>query len=423
MNEISSTVARRQAIICLELVVETDRCVIERRQSADRVLAGFYRRHREYGARDRRFFSNAVFSWFRWRGWLKTPTPENIAAAILLDATEIPPPLKHMIEHPSLSHADLKPLGQLNLNDKAAGLRNLLKCGPLSLEQLVPEWVPDFLYIPDSDNVKDNLAQCIGAFQVRPPTWLRLRSNQRNETLHSLTKMGIEIGTHPFMEQAVFIKGSKNCDLSQLPGAEAQDLASQCVGMCCNPKPGEQWWDVCAGAGGKSLHLTDLMKDKGLILATDIRPLILDELSKRLKKNKCRSIKMALWNGAAAPDKYFDGVLVDAPCSGMGTWHRNPDARWRISIEQIRNYADVQANLLQIAAAKVKSGGRLVYSTCTLTAVENTDVIRRFLERQKEFHPENILNPLNREQSNGMIWIWPGELNCNGMFIAVMKKD
>jgi len=107
----------------------------------------------------------------------------------------------------------------------------------------------------------------------------------------------------------------------------------------------------------------------------------------------------------------------------MGTWHRNPDARWRIFPDQIRDYADVQKNLLQIAATKVKSGGRLVYSTCTLTTLENTDVIRPFLERNNEFHLENILNPLNREQSNGLIWIWPWEFNCNGMFIAVMKKD
>ena len=425
MNKISSTVAKRQAIICLELARETDRLVVERRQSADRVLAGFYRRHREYGARDRRFFSNAVFSWFRWRGWLKTPTNENITVAILLDATEIPPPLKYMVEHSALSHFNLKPLGQLNLKDKAAGLQNLLKGDRPGIEQLVPDWLSGHLYFPPGIEPERHLVRCIESFQVRPPTWLRLRSDQRNEMLHSLTKMGIEIGTHPFIEQAVFIKGAKNCDLSQLRGAEAQDLASQCVGMCCNPKPGEQWWDMCAGAGGKSLHLADLMDDKGLILATDIRPSILDQLSKRSKRNNYRSIRTSVWNGIAdpAPNKYFDGVLVDAPCSGIGTWHRNPDARWRIFPEQIRDYADIQANLLQIAATKVKSGGRLVYSTCTLTTIENTDVIGRFLERQKEFHPENILNPLNRKQSNGLIWIWPGEMNCNGMFIAVMKKD
>ena len=230
MSEISSTVARRQAIICLELVQETDRSVVDGRQSADRVLAGFYRRHREYGARDRRFFSNAVFSWFRWRGWLKTPTNENIAAAIILDATEIPPPIEYMIRHSALSLSDLKPLGQLNLDEKAAALQNLLKGDRRRIEQLAPGWFPDLLFIPANCNPEAHLRQCLESFQTRPPTWLRLRSDQGNETIHSLTKMGIEIGPHPFMEQAVFIKGLKNCDLSQLPGAEAQDLASQCVG-------------------------------------------------------------------------------------------------------------------------------------------------------------------------------------------------
>ena len=428
MNKISSNIARRQAEICLALVKETDRAVVDGRRSADQVLAGFYRRHREYGARDRRFFSNAVFSWFRWRGWLKTPSNENIAAAILLDATDIPPPIEYMIQQSVLTQTDLKPLGPLNVDDKDVGLQNLLKGECLSIEQLAPGWFPGLLHTPDVKNInegKHHLVQCIRTFQTRPPTWLRLRSDQKNEMIHSLTQMGIKTGTHPFIEQAVFVKGPKNCDLSQLPGAEAQDLASQCVGICCNPKPGEQWWDVCAGAGGKSFHLADLTGDKGFILATDIRPSILDQLSKRLKRNNYRSIRTSAWNGIAdpAPDKYFDGVLVDAPCSGMGTWHRNPDARWRIFPDQIRNYADVQKNLLQIAATKVKSGGRLVYSTCTLTTVENIDVINHFLGQHAAFKLEPTCNPLDRKQSNGLIWIWPWEWNCNGMFIAVLRKD
>ena len=425
MSANHSTVFKKQAEICITLVGEMDRAVVETRRSVDHMLADFYRRHREYGSRDRRFFSNTVFSWFRWRGWLKTPTRENVATALIIDAEEIPPQMKYLVENTSLSRSDLHPLGPLSIDGKAAGLQNLLKSGRPNIKQLVPDWFPGLLYTPNLNETENHLAQCIGAFQVRPPVWLRLRSDKIDKVMRFLIEMKIETGTQPFIEQAVYIKGSKNHDLSQLRGAEAQDLASQCAGLCCNPKPGEQWWDLCAGAGGKSLHLADLMNDDGLILATDIRPAILNQFSKRLNRNKYHSIRTLIWDGFTdpAPDKYFDGILVDAPCSGLGTWHRNPDARWRISPDQIRHYAGLQSKLLEIAANKIKPGGRLVYSTCALTVLENTDLIKLFLEQHQNFKLEQIFNPLTRQQTNGLIWIWPWEWNCNGMFIAVLEKS
>ena len=421
---ITSKIAGRQAEICLALVREIDQAVVKSRQPADQVLAGFYRRHRECGARDRRFFSNAVFSWFRWRGWLKTPANANVAAAILLDAAEIVPQIEYMIENSGLSRAGLKPLGALNLEDKAIGLQNLLKGDLPRIEQLAPDWVSDFLFIPDDCNPEIHLRQCLESFQARPPTWLRLQRAQCEKALHLLKQAGVEIETHSLIKQAAFIKGQKNFDSALFPQIEIQDLASQCVGICCNPKPDEKWWDVCAGAGGKSLHLADLMQDNGLILATDVRPAILNQFSRRLQRNKYRSIKISLWDGAAdpAPEVYFDGVLVDAPCSGLGTWARNPDARWRTSAIQIPDYANIQKNLLQLAVKKIRPGGRLVYATCTLTKAESTDVISHFLAAHSEFQLEQIINPLDNRSSAGIIRVWPWEWNCNGMFIAVMKN-
>ena len=486
MNKIPSHVARRQAEICLALVQEIDQAVVNSRQPADQVLAGLYRQHRDYGARDRRFFSNAVFSWFRWRGWLKTPTNENIAAAILLDAPEIPPPIEYMIQ-PSklcqrqletlrpcpgfaigsaeassgqavaglaeaqaspkapprragpgstppatilefldinLTPSNLKPLGPLNLDDKAASLRELLKGDRRRIEQLAPDWVSDFLFIPSDCNPEAHLRQCLESFQTRPPTWLRLRSDQILRLINLLTQMKIETGTHPFIKQAVFIKGPKNCDLSQLPGAEAQDLASQCVGICCNPKPGEQWWDVCAGSGGKSFHLADLMTGKGSILATDTRAGILQEFRRRLERNRITGITVRLWDGtqATAPERQFDGVLLDAPCSGIGTWHRNPDARWRAAPDTVPSHAALQSALLKTCAKQVRPGGRLVYAVCTVTRAETADVIEGFLAGRQDFRLEPTAHPLSGNPTPGLIWIWPWESECNGMFIACLTK-
>jgi len=495
MNLINPKIAARQAKICIALVRELDRAVTESNQPADQYLANFYRRHREYGSRDRRFLSDAAFSWFRWRGWLKTPENENIAAAILLDAGEVPPQLEYFGLEPGLrqmpraerpahrdtveggcraqrdiprtskfpdfqsSNADLKPAGRLTLEEKAAHARNLLKihsprqnsyipsktaaglaeadlpaeadsaqAGPGSPTPatiaLVPGWLPDFIFIPEKTDRELHLRQCIQAFQSRPPAWLRLPSGEGEHFLSLLHKAGIEVEAHPLLKQAVFVKGRGGFDSARFPRIQLQDLASQCVGICCAPGPGENWWDVCAGAGGKSLHLADLMRDKGSIAATDIRPEILDQLSTRLRQNNYRSIRPFHWDGEGDPwpEKQFDGVLVDAPCSGLGTWHRNPDARWRTYPEQIPDYARTQANLLRLAAGKVKPNGRLVYSTCTLTKAENADVIQVFLETHRDFHLEKLINPLNREPASGLIWVWPWEWNSNGMFIAVMKK-
>jgi len=471
---IKSKISRKQAEICLALVQEIDQAVVKNHQPADQVLARFYRQHREYGARDRRFLSDAVFSWFRWRGWLKNPEKENIAAAILLDTDEIPPQLEYF--GLNLPKVDLKPAGRLTLEEKAEYLCHelnflFLKILKFPSIELVPDWLSERLYFPPGIDPEQHFNQCIKSFQNRPPTWLRLPCFQYEKELHLLGQAGIELENHSFIKQAAFIKNRKNFDSGKFPEIEIQDLASQCVGICCNPKPGEKWWDVCAGSGGKSLHLADLMRDNGFILATDVRPAILKQLSERLKKKRCRSIKISTWNGKSDPasDKNFDGVLVDAPCSGLGTWARNPDARWRISSRQIGEYSEIQKNLLQIAATKVRPGGQLVYSTCTLTRTENIEVITAFLEQHPEFHLEKLINPLNREApcgnllrrsssgyggqdfaepseakrvipphpnsvsgqdfpakegepAEGIIWIWPWAGNCNGMFIAVMKK-
>ncbi|MCA1809742.1 MAG: RsmB/NOP family class I SAM-dependent RNA methyltransferase, partial [Lentisphaerae bacterium] len=202
-----------------------------------------------------------------------------------------------------------------------------------------------------------------------------------------------------------------------------QDLASQAVGLICAPRPGEFWWDVCAGSGGKALHLADLMQGAGTVLATDTRSGALATLQKRLRKHASLKVRSRLAGTARAPKAGFDGVLVDAPCSGLGTWHRNPDARWRTEREQVISQALAQKQLLDDAAGKVRAGGRLVYAVCTLTKAETVDVLDDFLEHHKEFKPCPGAHPLTGEQSDGRFWIWPWQGKCNGMFIAALQRD
>jgi 16S rRNA (cytosine967-C5)-methyltransferase len=118
----------------------------------------------------------------------------------------------------------------------------------------------------------------------------------------------------------------------------------------------------------------------------------------------------------------FDGVLVDAPCSALGTWRRNPDARWTLDRQAIPRLAELQAQLLRAAAAGVKPGGTLVYSVCTLTPAETTGVVRPFLAERPEFQLDPFPHPLSGAPTDGTMLIWPQESDNDAMFVARMIR-
>src|SRR5262249_51214626 len=159
-----------------------------------------------------------------------------------------------------------------------------------------------------------------------------------------------------------------DADVHHLPaferGAlEIQDLAAQAVALGCDPDPGDRWWDVCAGAGGKALHLATLMGGKGVVVATDVNAARLKEAARRARRSPLRNVTTKLWDGrrVAGKPRSFDGVLVDAPCSAIGTWRRNPDARWTTTRDAISRLGEIQSQILDAAAPGVRPGGTLFY--------------------------------------------------------------
>ncbi len=198
---------------------------------------------------------------------------------------------------------------------------------------------------------------------------------------------------------------------------EIQDLASQLVSHAAAPKPGETWWDACAGEGGKTMHLSDLMNNKGLLWASDRSLRRLAKLKERAARAKVFNFRTAPWEGGAKlPTKTkFDGILVDAPCSGIGTWQRNPHARWTTTLKDVQELAVVQRQLLENVCGSLKKSGRLVYAVCTLTRAETTAVADAFTAAHPELTPDPVLN------STPQLTLWPHDLNANGMFIAAWK--
>jgi 16S rRNA (cytosine967-C5)-methyltransferase len=275
---------------------------------------------------------------------------------------------------------------------------------------LVPMWLK--AHVPE-----EIFLRLVDSFQKRPPVWLRARKGHTEKIRLALERAGVRPAVHPSMPEAISFDGSINLDLVRREtdsAFEVQDLASQRVGLACAPRSGESWWDACAGAGGKSLHLADLMENRGQILATDIREDALKKLEDRARRAKAAIIKTSTRQPL---HELFDGVLVDAPCSGIGTWSRNPDARWRTSEEMITEKSTVQRNLLETAAARVKPGGKLVYAVCTLTRKETTEITDSFLQQHPEFAP------IPQSPNRPTLQIWPWEGPCDGMFISVMAKQ
>lgn len=212
---------------------------------------------------------------------------------------------------------------------------------------------------------------------------------------------------------------------------EVQDEGSQLLSYLLAPKRGQMVADLCAGAGGKTLAIGALMKNTGRLYAFDVAEKRLNNLSKRLKRsglsnlnaqviNNENDLKLKRLNGK------FDRVLVDAPCSGLGTLRRNPDLKWRQTEADIATFAQTQTNILKRAASLVKAGGRVVYATCSLLQDENEAIAEAFLAAYADFElvPANAV--LAKQQialdTGDYLRLLPHQHGTDGFFAAVFEK-
>lgn len=419
-----------------EVAEVVERAVVEDRRHADRVLADQLKRRRDLALPDHRFISQAVFALFRWRGWIepvtrRQPLESRLLLATLLDAPNVPPPCRIWARSLGLDPARLIALGDApTWAAKVAGLRQLLGGRPVNGDpwRLVPDWVRGHLPIPPGEGAaRIRQVQFLWVLQRRPPLWVRAQGPDPGATWSELRARGVKPWVHRRVERAA--KLDADVDVYHLPPfergeLEIQDLASQAVGLVCDPEPGERWWDVCTGAGGKALHLAALMGGKGVVVATDPHAGRLKEAARRARRSPFRNLTTRDWDGkhVAGKPASFDGVLVDAPCSALGTWRRNPDARWTLDPAAIARLAALQAQLLQSAAAGVKVGGTLVYSVCTLTPAETRRVLPAFLSEHPGFRLDPFPHPLTGSETDGTLVIWPQDADSDAMFVARMVR-
>lgn len=267
------------------------------------------------------------------------------------------------------------------------------------------------------------------------PPYLDLRINPLTTTLKiveaHLKQTNLEVIDLKDICQGLRIIG-KTGAIKQLPGFKegwwtVQDSSAQLVTHLLDPQPSEVIIDACAAPGGKTTHIAELMRDQGIIFACDHTTSRLNKLQANAQRLHLKSIK-SVQGDSRQFDQFTamaDRVLLDAPCSGLGTLHRHPDIRWRHSPEKVQQLSKLQQELLEKTATWVKPQGILVYATCTLNYLENELIIKQFLDTHTTWHIEPPLpySPLyNWVTSLGWIQILPHQHQMDGFFMVKLKK-
>ncbi|EKF40081.1 SUN-family protein [Nitratireductor indicus C115] len=370
--------------------------------------------HRFAGSKDRAAIGNIVYDALRRKrstAWLlDEDTPRaNAFGALLLEAGFTPDSLNEALTGDNfapepLSEAELSALAGRRLEDAPAGVR--ADC---------PEWCEPFLERAYGEAWAEEGA----ALATRPPLDLRVNTLKagRDKVRAALARAGaVDAGLALKGLRIAAIEGQGRHPNVQAEPAfqkgwfEVQDEGSQIVGQLAGAAPGMQVLDFCAGAGGKSLSMSAAMDNTGQIRAFDADRQRLAPIFDRLRRAGCRNVQAVAEEEALEPFVgKMDLVLVDAPCTGSGTWRRRPDAKWRLTEKQLEQRQSEQAEILVKASRFVKPGGRLAYITCSVFPQENADRIRGFIEKNSAFEPldHNALWEENFPGKSGCVRVDP----------------
>ncbi|MFZ2627601.1 MAG: RsmB/NOP family class I SAM-dependent RNA methyltransferase [Rugosibacter sp.] len=379
----------------LNTTVEAVTRLLEFTQPADAVLSAFFR-EKKSGAHDRAFIAETAYAVLRRKRLLESlaslkPSAKPSAKKCIAPRDLV---LLSLSRVRGLSQRQLEPA---LLPDEAAwlaGIRHQPEPGLTLGEQLdFPDWLVERL---GTRLPADELLALARALNASAPLDLRVNSLKANrdaalvqlnaEGISALpcpySPLGIRLKSKPFLQKhPLYLDGS----------IEVQDEGSQLLGYLLTPKRGEMVVDFCAGAGGKTLLLGAMMRSTGRLYAFDVAEKRLAKLKPRMARAGLSNVHPILISNendirVKRLAGKVDRVLVDAPCSGLGTLRRNPDLKWRQSPQGVNELAQKQAGILTAAARLLKPGGRLVYATCSILDEENAAIVDAFLANHAEFH-------------------------------------
>jgi 16S rRNA (cytosine967-C5)-methyltransferase len=412
----------------LDQATELLRAVQQFDQPADAVVAAHFRRHRSLGARDRHVLAETVYAVLRRRLYFLH----------LIQAAGGPLERRLVL---AAWQGDRRALDAAIDADERAWLDALAAIDPAQLPDAqrhnLPEWLATAL------QAQLGAAEFIAlADALLQPAPLDLRVNthkaKRDDVQQVLARSGIEAVATPYSPWGLRIEGRPNVSATGAYAEglfEVQDEGSQLLAALVDARRGEMVVDFCAGAGGKTLALGAAMRNTGRLYAFDTSGHRLHALKPRLERSGLSNVHTVQISHerddrVARLAGKVDRVLVDAPCSGLGTLRRNPDLKWRQSVATVAQFGVQQTTVLAAAAQLVKPGGRLVYATCSLLALENDAVARMF----EASHPQFVAVPAVQALSQARITrtdelvdgaylrLWPHRHRSDGFFAAVWQR-
>src|SRR6185437_1569252 len=417
----------------------------EGRAPADDLVAEYFRRHRFAGAKDRAAISEHIYAVLRRRGaldwWiaregrsLAVDARRRMLAALALVEEWSPEAISDACDGDRFRPAPLS-RDELQLVAALSTQKREPRDMPPEARGNYPAWLTPHLEAALGRELPRELAALNDAASLD----LRvnsLKAESREAVRAALAREGVEAARTRL--SPLGLRVFERVPLGQLETfrrglVEVQDEGSQMAALLADARPGMRVVDFCAGAGGKTLALAAAMGNRGHLVACDVSAPRLERATQRLRRAGASIVQRVPIVGAR--DKWvkhhargFDRVFVDAPCTGTGTWRRNPDAKWRLKPEDLAELTQLQAEILDSAARLAKPGGRVIYATCSLLREENEAQIERFLAGHADF----TLLPIARvwhetiggepPASGEMLRLTPARHGTDGFFVAVLER-
>lgn len=411
-------------------LIQIQEDLIKNPSPADRLLSKTFKNNRYMGGKDKKFITNTLYALLRMRNTLDfylnaaslTPNGRTRTLAYTLHIQEDPTTIftGEQYQPDELSDAEQA------FVDRFEDIKQ--KSLPEAAKLNMPEWLLPTL----KKQFGDALPTLAESLNTQAPT--DVRANTLKTTREKLQTAFENEGytSRPTPISPTGLRLTDRAPLTTLPEFrqghfEIQDEGSQLLAQLTAPEGNQYIIDFCAGAGGKTLALAALMGNKGRILACDIHTFKLEEARRRAKRAGLNNVKTHTL--LPTGDKFLkrqnnkaDIVLVDAPCTGTGTWRRNPDAKWRLTETDIQEITMLQKNILERAARLVKPGGKLVYATCSLLEAENQAQADAFQKAHPHFTPQPFTEPFLQKEVTSL-QLTPHQHEMDGFFIAMWERE
>ncbi len=412
----------------LDLTTELLRAVLKLDQPADAVVSAYFREHRTLGTRERHALAETTYTVLRQRLLFQHMAQSGNG------------PLERRLAILAWQGSE-DFLRRAATPQEQAWLAQIARIDRATLPEKLRHNLPDWLAAPLRDTLGDEFWPLVQAMSEAAPLDLRVNvlKAKREDVQRALTDAGFTVAPTPYSPWGLRVQGKPalhKLEVFTQGLVEVQDEGSQLLALLTDPKRGEMVVDFCAGAGGKTLALGAAMRSTGRLYAFDVSGHRLDALKPRLARSGLSNVHPA--QIAHERDERIkrlagkiDRVLVDAPCSGLGTLRRNPDLKWRQSPKAVDELQAKQTAILAGAARLLKPGGRLVYATCSLLQAENEAVAEAFTAAQAGvFEPLPALTALEAARVEGaaalvsgpFLRLWPHRHQTDGFFAAVWQK-